>query len=170
MIFFNKKAAFKQRIIGRLEGVSQELLIGLPVLNYISRYRQLVPWAKEAGGQLFGTINKDVVCVVEATGPYNGDKRSRHEYRSDLVVAQQVINKRHGQGLLYLGEWHTHAEDCPIASFQDGETMRGLIVNSRLNSSSLLMLIAGRASGIKGLAVWSVSSATMRPWQLRIEK
>ena len=73
MIFAFRKPRFDHRIVGRLEGVSQELLIELPVLKHVTRYRQLTAWSSEAGGQLFGTIDKDKVCVVEATGPYTGD-------------------------------------------------------------------------------------------------
>lgn len=170
MIFAFRKASFKHPVVGRLDGISQELLVEQPVLEHVSRHRQLTVWSTEAGGQLFGTIDKDKVCVVEATGPYAGDDRSRYRYRSNPVTAQRAIDERSKRGLLYLGEWHTHAEEHPGASSLDGDAMRRLIANSHLNSNLLLMLIAGWAPDINGLAVWSVSNTMARPWQLQALK
>lgn len=115
---------------------------------------------------MFGTINADQVCVTEATGPYAGDERSRYRYRSNPAAAQRAIEERHNRGLLYLGEWHTHAEDHPNASSLDNDAMHRLIGSSQLNSNALLMMIVGRARGAAGLGVWSVSSAAVRQWSL----
>ena len=70
------------------------------------------------------------------------------------------------RGLLYLGEWHTHAENNPSVSNLDDNAMRCLISSSKLNSDSLLMMIVGRARGAAGLAVWCVSGMNMRQWSL----
>lgn len=135
-------------------------------MQHLGRHRQSTPWATEAGGQLFGTINAEQVCVVEASGPYAGDERSRYRYRSNPAAAQRAIDDHHGRGLLYLGEWHTHAEDHPSASVLDDDAMHRLIASSQLNSNSLLMLIVGRARNVAGLAVWSVSNSGVRQWRL----
>lgn len=166
MIFKLKRNPFKQRIIGKIEGFSQELVIELSVLKHISRYRQVTSWSNEAGGQLFGTIDGQLVCGKEATGPYFGDERSRHRYRSNNVEAQRAIENMAQRGLLYLGEWHTHAEDFPSASGMDTNAMHRLIQNSQLNSNSLLLLIVGRASSIHGLAVWSVANTRIHRWKI----
>jgi integrative and conjugative element protein (TIGR02256 family) len=156
----------KCSVVGHLEDVHQALSITRRVLQHVGRHRQFTPWTTEAGGQLFGTINAAQVCVVEASGPYSSDERSRYRYRSNPAAAQRVIEDRRKRGLLYLGEWHTHAEDRPSASSLDDDAMRRLISSSQLNSDSLLMMIVGRARNAAGLAVWSVSGSGARKWRL----
>ena len=156
----------KHSIVGHLADTSQALSIARPALQHVRRHRQSTPWATEAGGQLFGTLNAAQVCVTEASGPYAGDERSRYRYRSNPAAAQRAIEDRHKRGLLYLGEWHTHAEDYPSTSGLDDDAMRRLIVSSQLNSNALLMMIVGRARSAEGLAVWSVSSEVARRWIL----
>lgn len=170
MIFACRETSSNHLVVGRIEGISQELLIERSVLKHLSRYRQLTPWSTEAGGQLFGTIDADKVCVAEASGPYAGDDRSRYRYRSNPVAAQRAIDQRFQRGLLYLGEWHSHAENQPNASGLDDDAMRRLIANSRLNSSTLLMLIVGRTPGVDGLLAWSISNARAYQWQLQALK
>lgn len=166
MICLFGKPVPKQSIVGHLDDTSQTLLIALPALQHVGRYRQSTPWATEAGGQLFGTLDATQVCVTEASGPYAGDERSRFRYRSNPAAAQRAIEDRHKRGLLYLGEWHTHAEDYPSASGLDDDAMRRLIASSQLNSNALLMMIVGRTRSAEGLAVWSVSGTAARQWIL----
>ncbi len=153
-------------IIGHLADTPQTLSIAGQVLQHVGRYRQSVPWAKEAGGQLFGTVNTAKICVTDASGPYPGDERTRFRYRSNPAAAQRAIEDRHKRGLLYLGEWHTHAENYPVVSGLDDDAMRRLIASSQLNSNALLMMIVGRARTSQGLAVWSVSREAASPWTL----
>lgn len=166
MISLFSKPMPKHSIIGHLAHTSQALSIARLALEHVSRHCQSTPWANEAGGQLFGTINAARVCVTEASGPYIGDERSRYRYRSNPAAAQHAIEDRHKRGLLYLGEWHTHAEDYPSASGLDDDAMRRLIDSSQLNSNSLLMMIVGRSRSVPGLAVWSISSDAARRWIL----
>lgn len=170
MIFPFIKPMLKHSIAGHLSDASQTLLITPSVLQHVSQHRQSTPWATEAGGQLFGTIDAAQICITEATGPYTGDERSRDRYRSHPAAAQKAINDQHNRGLLYLGEWHTHAEDYPSASALDEDAMRRLINSSLLNSNTLLMMIVGRAQGTAGFAVWSVSYNTADRWSLRANK
>ena len=156
----------KYSVVGHLDENYQTLWIAPPALQHVNRHLQSTPWATEAGGQLFGTINAEQVCVTEVSGPYAEDERSRYRYRSNPAAAQRAIEERHKRGLLYLGEWHTHAEDSPSASSLDDDAMRRLISSSQLNSDALLMMIVGRARGAAGLAVWSAFSKTMRQWSL----
>jgi integrative and conjugative element protein (TIGR02256 family) len=160
----------KYSILGHLEDVHQALSITRPALQHVGRHRQSTPWATEAGGQLFGTINAALVCVIEASGPYAGDERSRYRYRSSPIAAQRAIEDRHKRGLLYLGEWHTHAEERPSASSIDDDAMRRLISSSQLNSNSLLLMIVGQARNASGLAVWTVSGSGGRQWSLSERK
>lgn len=166
MIFSIIKSMSKYSVVGHLDEYHQTLWIAPPALRHVNRHLQSTPWATEAGGQLFGTITSEQVCVIEVSGPYAGDERSRYRYRSNPAAAQHAIEDRHKRGLLYLGEWHTHAEDSPSASGLDEDAMRRLVSSSQLNSDALLLMIVGRARGAAGLAVWSVTSKTMRPWSL----
>jgi integrative and conjugative element protein (TIGR02256 family) len=166
MIFSFRKTVWKNSVVGHLDESCQKLWIAQPALQHVYRHLQATPWAVEAGGQLFGTINAEQVCVMEASGPYAGDERSRYRYRSNPDAAQRAIGEHYKRGLLYLGEWHTHAEDNPSASSLDDAAMRGLISRSQLNSNALLMMIVGRARGAAGLALWCVSSMNMRQWRL----
>lgn len=153
-------------VLGRLEGVGQDILITPVVLDHVRSYRQIAMWAKEAGGQLFGTILPDRVHVLAASGPYPGDERSRYRYRSDPAAAQRAIEQQSERGLIYLGEWHTHAEDRPGASNLDDAAMRKILSGSKLNTDALLMLIVGRSKGCAGLGLWTVSLTRVIHWTL----
>lgn len=156
-----------QRVIGRIDGIGQELLIEQAVLEHLARHRQINRWSSEAGGQLFGSVDPDRICISEATGPYRGDERSRYQYRSNPRAAQRAIDEHAARGLLYLGEWHTHAEDHPKPSGLDNDAMVRLLANSNLKSNSLLMLIGGRAPGVDGLAALTVSRNAVHLWLLQ---
>ena len=94
------------------------------------------------------------------------DERSRYRYRSDAKAAQVAIEHQAKNGLLYLGEWHTHAEDHPTASSLDVDAMKRLIANSQLNSSALLMLIVGQKKSAKGMALYTATSKGSEQWTL----
>lgn len=166
MISLVAKVTSTHPVVGRLDDNHQSLSIAPPVLRHVGRHRQSTPWATEAGGQLFGTINAGQVCVTQASGPHVGDERSRCRYRSNPAAAQRAIEYYHKRGLLYLGEWHTHAEDHPRVSSLDDDAMRRLIAHSQLNSNALLMMIVGRVPGAAGLGVWSISSEAVCEWSL----
>ena len=153
-------------VVATCDITEQSIVLQPPVLTYVQRFRQILPFSSETGGQLFGTVSVDVVNVESATGPYLGDERSRYRYRSNPGAAQTAIEQHAKQGLLYLGEWHTHAEDHPNASSLDVDAMRRLIANSRLNSSALLMLIVGRDKNVNGLALFTTTSSGSEQWAL----
>jgi integrative and conjugative element protein (TIGR02256 family) len=153
-------------LVGRLASVSQQVLIDVDALAHVRQHRQWSPWAKEAGGQLFGTIGREQILVTAATGPYPRDERSRYRYRSDPAAAQHAIRAQAESGMLYLGEWHTHAEDHPGASGLDGDAMRLLLANSQLNSNALLMLIVGRMTTVDSLGLWTVAAERVDQWRL----
>ncbi len=156
-------------VFGRLEAVEQGIEVSAKALAHVRRYRQTSSRAKEAGGQLFGTITQALILVSTATGPYPGDERSRYQYRSHPVAAQAEIQVQSKAGRLYLGEWHTHAEDYPGASGMDDEAMRLLLARSQLNSNSLLLLIVGRLAAVESLALWTVTPHRFDQWKLRNE-
>ncbi|EIJ34969.1 Mov34/MPN/PAD-1 family protein [Thiothrix nivea] len=147
-------------IFGVINELQQTIMLEPKMLAHVYKYRQVLPLMREAGGQLFGIIENNIVRVVCATGPYKGDIRSRYCYRSNPIQAQKEINQQSQSGLLYLGEWHTHAENNPTASNIDIATMQKLIMSSTLNTNLVLMLIVGKVIGCQGLDLLCVSKVS----------
>jgi integrative and conjugative element protein (TIGR02256 family) len=166
--FLRDRFADHPAIAGRLKGVDQCVQLSPEVLAHVRQHRQTTARAAEAGGQLFGTITPELITVSKATGPYRGDERSRYRYRSKPAAAQLAIDQQSEAGLLFLGEWHTHAEDAPDASGLDDDAMRLILERSQLNSNALLMLIVGRRSTVDGLGLWTVSVERVHQWDLAV--
>ena len=98
--------------------------------------------------------------------PRWGRDAGGYRYRSNPVAAQRAVEAQAIAGHLYLGEWHTHAEDHPSASSLDSDAMTRLIASSKLNSNSLVMLIVGRTIGSGGLVLLTVSTGNKLVWAL----
>jgi len=156
-------------LVAPLAGTGQCVVLESEARRTIERYRQLKGDASEAGGQLFGAVTLSDLRVVAASGPYDGDNRGKFEYRSEPGAAQAEIERQFARGLLYLGEWHTHPEEVPVASSRDVATARSLWRCSRLNTNALVMIIAGRAPRAEGLALYrfDAGSLTRVAWQDR---
>lgn len=153
-------------LIGSAADCPQSILLTSEALWHVFDHRQTSARSTEAGGQLFGHVDNDRVHVICATGPYPDDERTRYRYRSNPLAAQRAIEIQNRAGLLYLGEWHTHAEDFPTASALDHDAMQRLMSNSSLNSNALLMLIVGRSVESNGLALFSISVDRTQAWIL----
>ena len=110
----------------------QCLRIEPSVLRHIRRHRQVQRTSPEAGGQLFGRVSDDLVTVTHVAGPRAADERNRFTFRSDPVRAQADIERFARRGLLYLGEWHTHAEAIPHPSGSDEHAMQQIYARSDL--------------------------------------
>lgn len=166
---WRRQSSVAAKLVGTANEREQSIVLEQTALDYVFRHRQISSWSNEAGGQLFGTVDQDVVRVTHATGPYPGDERSRVRYRSNPAAAQRAIAAQSNLGLLYLGEWHTHAEDMPQASNLDNDAMQKLINSSDLNVTALLMLIVGRLPSEKGLALFSITTNSTLAWNFRQE-
>lgn len=143
---------------------SQRIVIEKEVLDHMARRRQLSWYSREAGGQLFGSVNAREVVISAATGPYRGDQRSRCSYRSNAKAAQRAIDQHAKGGLFYLGEWHTHPEDHPEASGADRDAIVRLRRASQTRLNNLLLVIQGRAVGADGLQLCSCGSEGLVRW------
>lgn len=154
-------------LVAVLPKCSQRVVIVERALEHMARYRQMSWYSREAGGQLFGTVTADKVVVLTAMGPYRGDQRWRTSYRSNPAAAQRAIDQQAREGHLYLGEWHTHPEDHPMASGADFEAMAKLLRASRTRLANLLMVIQGRALGERGLAVHSFGADGLTRWHVQ---
>lgn len=153
-------------LYGEILDQTQQLRIEPVVLKCFMKNRQLTPHAKEAGGQLFGLVDPQCIWVKQAAGPYRGDERSRTHHRSCPISAQRAIDHQSKNGLLYLGEWHTHPESKPSPSDSDINAMRTICTESILNTDSLLMIIVGDSEEINGIGVWTVSNFSVSRWRL----
>lgn len=156
-------------ITGTAEGVSQTLIVEPAVLEHVEKSKQLNTFSTEAGGQLFGYVNELEIRVVVATGPYKRDQRGRYHYRSNDISAQKMIEAFAKDGLYYLGEWHTHAEDFPTASASDLDAMHKLLSHSKLNVNGLLMLIVGRSDLLSGYYIMFFNQSHSYNWELSRE-
>ncbi|HQQ63859.1 MAG TPA: Mov34/MPN/PAD-1 family protein [Pseudomonadales bacterium] len=145
---------------------TQSLNIKPDVVKHIDCHRQLSLRDHEAGGQLFGRILPEIICVDAVEGPYKHDSRGRFHYRSDPKCAQRNILKHKEAGRLYLGEWHTHAEPSPIASTHDIKAMNALIRMSKININGLLLLIAGQSLEPKGISIYSFFNGGHQVWEI----
>lgn len=153
-------------LVASHEKTTQRIVIYPEALEHMSHHRQLRWWMREGGGQLFGHVNDQEVQILRASGPYRGDSRSRCSYRSKPTAAQDAIDRFADKGFLYLGEWHTHPEEFPNASWADDQTIEVLIRRSRLRLTSVVMVIQGTAEGRSGLAIYSISKDGLIRWAL----
>ena len=163
--WFRRKSALSP-IIGTSLNLSQKLILEINVLVHIDKFRQHSASATEAGGQLFGLVDNETIRIISATGPYILDERGRYHYRSHDQSAQKSIKKQAKTGLLYLGEWHTHAEDYPAPSNDDRDAMSKLLAHSKLNVDGLLMLIVGRKAAIEGYYCTFFNAGNIYQWNL----
>lgn len=150
--------------VWRCQEFDQLLRIEQKAIDYMLGYRQTAHRTTEAGGQLFGTVSPDAVRVMAATGPYPQDERRRYQYRSDPAAAKSAIDEQARAGRLYLGEWHTHAEEDPQPSRADVEAMQTLRMKSQLNASSVLLVIVGFCNRFDALSVCSFGNGTQEDW------
>ncbi|WP_407060400.1 Mov34/MPN/PAD-1 family protein [Burkholderia ubonensis] len=145
----------------------QRVEISNAALAHFHRHRQRRAWAREAGGQIFGTVTAEVVRVLEAYGPRRTDERTRISFRSDPVSAQQEIDRCAQRGLVYLGEWHTHPEPRPTASSTDLDAFARLLGRSSLKLNALLLLIQGTGDAGDALSVYSGSRNEITRWSIK---
>jgi integrative and conjugative element protein (TIGR02256 family) len=143
---------------------ADEILFGQEALKHLRRHRQRGSFAKEAGGQLFGTRIETGLQVIVATGPYKGDARTRTSYRSDPVAADRQIGAMRKKGLIYLGEWHAHFERHPQPSGSDVDAFVRLCAHSEHASATLVLAIQGQAENPMGLAVLTLDENKLVPW------
>ncbi len=164
--WFWRRPAVARDLVGEVTGASQGILIASEVASHVERHVQRSSRASEAGGQLFGLVEPDCVRVIQATGPYRNDERTRFGYRSCPEAAQRSIVIQAKAGLLYLGEWHTHAEDVPSPSADDIAAVETLRQRSRLNTNSMLLLVVGRAAPPFGWDLRSFGEHGVLQWHL----
>jgi integrative and conjugative element protein (TIGR02256 family) len=143
---------------GNFHESRQSVRIQASVLHILRKYRQVRAGTPESGGQLFGTVTGDLVAVCQASRPSFTDDKQKSTFRSDPDRAQAAIRRFARKRLLYLGEWHTHAEAMPKASSADEDAMHNIFLRSSLNTSALLLLIIGYAQPDDDVGVWYIDA------------
>lgn len=131
----------------------QELQFGDAVLEHLWRFRQRRFWVAEAGGQLFGRFDGTVVSITAATGPRPRDVRTPWSYEPCREDEQAEIDEMHRDGLLFLGDWHTHKQRRPRPSQQDCLNVVEIVRKSHHAMNGLLMVIVGTVRAPSGLFV-----------------
>lgn len=117
-----------------------------PVLEVFARYRQLSPEDAEAGGLLLGTVHGEHLLVTAATEPKATDRRFRFWFERGPDGHQATADRlwrESGGTVRYLGEWHSHPEDCPSPSGTDRREWRAL-AERRADGRPALTVIVGR--------------------------
>lgn len=132
-------------------GRGQSLELAPSALVVLAEYRQKHFWAREAGGQLFAEIEDKQVRVVRAGRPKALDLRSRFGFAPHRPSEQREINANFGDGLHYVGDWHTHPEDSPTPSLTDASSINECVLQSKHQLTGFLLLIVGRLPFPDGL-------------------
>lgn len=131
----------------------QVLVLPEKVVQKFRRYRQMRWRQREAGGQLFARLSLSHIIIEEATGPRRTDRRTRTSYVPDRAAEQLEIDSRHGEGLHYVGDWHTHPEALPGPSGLDIASISDSVCRSKHALSGFLLVIVGQVEPPDGLFV-----------------
>ncbi len=140
-------------IVFDLGASGQRLVLEASVVEHLEAHRQLTPRRREAGGQLFATFSDDSIILKEATGPRPNDHRTRTSYRPDRKAEQREILERHGRGLHYVGDWHTHPSPRPSPSDLDYRSIQDSVRRSTHQLDGFVLIVVGTLRAPEGLHV-----------------
>jgi len=123
------------------------------VLEVFQKSRQLRPWKREAGGQLFCRFAEEKMLIEGATTPGFGDKRGRYSFWPSRKKEQREIDGQFEKGLHYIGDWHTHPENIPQPSGEDILKMQAIYRESIHRLRWMILVIVGKEKIPAGLWV-----------------
>lgn len=129
------------------------LVLSDDVLKHFERYKQLNRTDKESGGQLFARLSGSEAIIVKATGPRFLDKRTRTSYTPNRRAEQREIKRMFGEGLHYIGDWHTHPTAIPFPSSTDKSSVQSCFVASSHELTAFVLIIVGTDRFPRGLSV-----------------
>jgi len=130
---------------------NQILELSPSVIHRFKTYRQNKN-RLEAGGLLFAEFCLPTIIIKEATKPHRKDKRSRYGFIPFRNVQKKLIFQRFDLGFHFIGEWHTHPEDDPLASNLDLNSMYDSFIKSKHELNFFVMIIVGWHK--PGLNLW----------------
>ena len=140
-------ARFESKRLGTIVYFSVE------VMKHFVEHRQEGKIKTEIGGQLFAKFVKNGVRVVRATEPNTTDRRGWAWFRPDQRMQNTEIKRLFGEGLHFVGDWHTHPECEPSPSSWDLKSMEDCFKKSSHELKAFVMVIVGRAPFPEGLWV-----------------
>jgi integrative and conjugative element protein (TIGR02256 family) len=121
--------------------------ISSQALAMMHSYVQDVPAKLEAGGVLLGRhlLGTGDIIVDLITAPMPSDRQSRFRFFRVRRPHQAAINRAwrtSGGTSTYLGEWHTHPEQCPTPSWIDRQNWQRKLLVDRF-TEPLFFVIRG---------------------------
>lgn len=131
----------------------QSLQLSDSVLAHFHRHRQTRCYHREAGGQLFATLDQSNIVIAAATGPRMSDRRSRYSYIPDRMTEREEIIEHHNRGMFFIGDWHTHPERIPRPSPLDEASIRECFRESTHALNGFILIIVGTSELPEGLHV-----------------
>lgn len=128
--------------------------ISATALAEIRKYVQDERDKAEAGGVLLGRhiIDTSDIVVDRVTVPMPGDSGSRFRFFRARRRHQAAIDQawRESEGTsTYLGEWHTHPEECPTPSLINQFDWRRKLWNDQFSEPIFFVIV-----GIMETCVW----------------
>lgn len=119
----------------------------------------------ESGGILLGTVHERGLLVTVATTPSRLDRQFRYLFER-LPFGHRAVAKRLWRASAgttrYIGEWHTHPQDCPTPSGIDLDEWQKL-AKVRADKLPLLAVIVGRKTLHVELAHGNGHRALLQP-------
>lgn len=131
----------------------QVLILTDSVVEHLRHHRQRRRYQREAGGQLFARFDGGRIMIEEATGPRRTDRRTCTSYVPDRRAEQVEILERHGRGLHYVGDWHTHPEMFPGPSRPDASSVAECVAKSKHDLNGFVLVVVGQAEPPAGFHV-----------------
>jgi integrative and conjugative element protein (TIGR02256 family) len=123
------------------------LTIESGVLSKFAEYIQNTDCKPESGGILMGYyIDEYSFIITDISTPTDDDICSRYNFIRSHKSAQRFIKKKFmssNRKKIYLGEWHTHPENCPNPSNVDILSYKEQLSSNILNSKITFMIIVG---------------------------
>ncbi|MCQ4924954.1 Mov34/MPN/PAD-1 family protein [Tissierella carlieri] len=113
----------------------------------INMYRQL-PGKNESGGVLLGKIRKDLseYIITDISNPTRFDRSGPCFFIRSRKSVQPIIDKLWNESkgeIIYLGEWHSHAEKNPGPSSIDNALLKKSFRENKVFGNILFMIIIG---------------------------
>ena len=92
-------------------------------------------------------LDSDDIILDRLTIPQSTDRRHRYRFDRDQAAHQSLLDaewETSGQKRTYVGEWHTHPEDCPSPSSLDLDSWLMAVTRTAYHGPGLLFIIVGR--------------------------
>ncbi|GAB3879629.1 hypothetical protein GCM10028824_43360 [Hymenobacter segetis] len=123
------------------------VLIEPAALDFMRQLTLATPGV-ETGGILIGKISAGLVHVQYASPPGPGAVRTPMRFERDVESCQQFLNGYAAQGLLYLGEWHSHPDENNNPSTTDLTSLARIAQQPQYLTTKPIMLIFTRSGQV----------------------